>query len=122
MGLFGDLFKTKEETFSNVNWIPLESEEQLNEILQNSVSKKQVIFKHSTRCGISRKVINQFEKQEIPENEIDLYYLDLLCFRDISNAIAVKFNVQHQSPQLIVLEDKKVIAHGSHHDILSIKF
>lgn len=122
MGLFGDLFNKKEDTFSTTNWIPLQTVKQLNEIVTNSTSKKQVIFKHSTRCGISSMVIKQFEKQfDLTEDEIDLYFLDLLKFRDISNAIATKFQVIHQSPQLIVINNKKVVAQASHHDILSVE-
>lgn len=121
MSLFSNLFAAKEDTFSNMNWIPLESMAQLDEILTNSNTKKQAIFKHSTRCGISSMVIKQFENQTDENNNLDLYYLDLLRFRDISNAIAVKFNVQHQSPQLIVIKDESVLAHDSHHGILSLK-
>jgi len=123
MGLLGNLFSKKEDEFSDFNnWIPLDSMLQLNEIVAKSNSKTQAIFKHSTRCGVSSMVIRQFEKQfNLSEDEIDLYYLDLLRFRDISNAIATKFQVAHQSPQLIVIKDKKIVAHDSHHGILSVK-
>jgi len=120
MSLFGDLFKQKEETYSDFNWIALTSVSQLDEILNNSDNKTQAIFKHSTRCGVSSMVIKQFEKQS-DFNHIDFYYLDLLKYRDTSNIIASKFNIIHQSPQLIVLKNKKVIASNSHHEILSVK-
>lgn len=45
------------------------------------------------------------------------YYLDLLQHRDISNLIASQFGIDHQSPQLIVLKDKKVIGSLSHNGI-----
>ena len=121
MGLFGDIFKQKEETTSNFNWIPLTDIPQLDEILANSTKNTQVIFKHSTRCGVSSMVIKQFEKQNEDLKNIDFYYLDLLRFREISNEIAIKFAITHQSPQLIAIKDKKVIAHDSHHGILSLK-
>ena len=122
MGLFGDIFKQKEDTLSNFNWIPLTDISQLEEIINNSTNNTQAIFKHSTRCGISSMVIKQFENSfDLPDDSIDLYYLDLLNYRDISNAVAQKFDIPHQSPQLIVLKNKKVIAHDSHHGILSVK-
>ena len=121
MGLFGELFSKKEDTFSDVNWIPLTETAQLNDILIHSTSKTQAIFKHSTRCGVSGMVIRQFEQKfDLSEDEIDLYFLDLLRFRELSNTIASKFEVVHQSPQLIVIKNKKVIAHDSHHGILSV--
>jgi len=121
MGLFGDLFKTKEDTYSDINWIQLQTIEQLNKIVEDSKHKTQAIFKHSTRCGISNMVIKNFEKQLDESKHIDLYYLDLLKFREVSNAITIKFNIQHQSPQLVVIKNTKVVAHASHNEILSIK-
>ncbi len=121
MSFFKNLFQKKEDTFSNINWIPLVEIGQLKEISTNSSKKTQAIFKHSTRCGVSGMVIKQFEKSyALKEGEMDLYFLDLLKFRAISNAIASKFQVMHQSPQLIVIKDKKVIAHDSHNGILSL--
>ncbi len=121
MGLFNSLFGKQEDEFSDFEWIPLLELNQLNEIVANSINKTQVIFKHSTRCGISRSVIKQFEKQHEELKNIDFYFLDLIAFRNISNTIAQKFGVIHQSPQLIVLKNKKVIAHDSHHGLLAIK-
>ncbi len=119
MNFFSNLFAKQEDEYSDFNWIPLLEENQLNEILTDSKNKTIAIFKHSTRCGISRNAIKQFEKQT-ENNTIDFYFLDLLSFRNISNAIALKFGVEHQSPQLIVLKNKKVVAHASHHAILDI--
>ena len=121
MSLFGNIFKEKETTSSNFNWIALTNEQQLDEILDHSNKKNQVIFKHSTRCGISSMVIKQFENKFNTIENTDFYYLDLLQFRNLSNVIALKFDVPHQSPQLIVIQNKKVIAEASHHSILSVK-
>ena len=46
-----------------------------------------------------------------------MYFLDLLNFREISSKIAQDLNVQHQSPQLIVLKNGEVLHHASHSDI-----
>jgi bacillithiol system protein YtxJ len=51
------------------------------------------------------------------ESEADLYYLDLLSYRPISNLISVKFGVKHESPQMIVIKDGKVLFHESHSGI-----
>jgi len=119
MSLFSNLFAKQEDVYSDFNWIPLLELAQLNEIVKTASKKTVVIFKHSTRCGVSRGVISQFEKQSDYDN-IDFYFLDLLNFRDISNAIAHNFGVPHQSPQLLVLKNKKVVAHASHYSIIDI--
>jgi len=116
MGIFKNVFKTKEPKEEKVlPWIPLNDIQQLNHIEEKSKTKTQVIFKHSTRCGISRMVINQFvDSYSLTEKNIDLYYLDLLSFRDVSNEVGYKFQVVHQSPQLLVIKNGVVVAHNSH--------
>ncbi|MGZ5255530.1 MAG: monothiol bacilliredoxin BrxC family protein, partial [Flavitalea sp.] len=52
----------------------------------------------------------------LPEN-INLYFLDLLRFREISNAIADVFDVYHQSPQLLLIKNGECIYETSHGEI-----
>ena len=122
MSFFKSIFGSKpnEENSSSLNWSELSELSQLDTIIEDSKTKTQVIFKHSTRCGISRAVLKQFEKKEI-EDTIDLYYLDLLSYRDISNELASKFQVIHQSPQLLVIKNEVVVAHDSHYDLLGVE-
>jgi bacillithiol system protein YtxJ len=86
----------------------------LSDIDEKSKGKTQVIFKHSTRCGISRMVMNQFADAFNVDSNLDLYYLDLLSYRDVSNEIGYKFQVMHQSPQLLIIKNGVAVAHASH--------
>ncbi len=119
MGLFSGLFgKAKEEigkSEKKVPWRPLTSIHQLEEIAEKSNSKTQLIFKHSTTCGISRMVLNTFNANyDFNENHFDLYYLDLHSNREVSNETGYKFQVMHQSPQLLVIRNGIVVDHNSH--------
>lgn len=99
-------------------WISLTSEEQLNEVERESASTAVIIFKHSTRCGISRMAYRNFESDwSTDEKEIKLYYLDLLAYRGVSDAVASRFGIPHESPQLLLLKDGKVIYDVSHGEI-----
>ena len=100
-----------------VRWIKLETELQLEEIKSNSNQKLQLIFKHSTRCIISKMALKQFEKEYDFADQMDLYLLDLLQNRDISNQIATNYDIQHQSPQLILIQNSKAIYNASHENI-----
>ncbi|WP_308992296.1 bacillithiol system redox-active protein YtxJ [Mariniflexile litorale] len=123
MGIFNKLFSgsTEEKKIKTLPWIPLTTLEQLQDIETKSNSKTQVIFKHSTRCGISRMVLKQFEADyHLTESHLDLYYLDLLNYREISNEIATKFKVLHESPQLLVVKNGEVEAYESHGGINSL--
>lgn len=98
-----------------IQWQVLENLEDLNAALNQSHQNSIAIFKHSTRCGTSLHAKEKLESEAslIKEN-IDFYYLDLLRFRSLSNEIAEKFNIIHQSPQLIIIKDEKVVFHISH--------
>ena len=120
MSLFNSIFGSsdeKKEKLSNVNWIPLQLMGQLDEIIALSKEKPVLIFKHSTRCSISRFALKQFENEFDLQNQIDAYFLDLLEFRAISNEIASRFGIIHQSPQLLLIKEGKVLYDASHSDI-----
>lgn len=122
MGIFDKLLKTQrdiaKEEIIEVPWHVLSEIKQLDEIEEESKSKPVAIFKHSTRCGISRMVLRNFEKAyNLKDEDLKLYFLDLLAHRDISDEVGHKFQVLHQSPQLIVIKNGNAVAHESHHSI-----
>ena len=99
-----------------MKWIPLETQQQLEDIRTNN--QFSLIFKHSTRCSISMMAKKRFELDwsALPE-DLNLYFLDLLRFREISNSIAEIFEVYHQSPQLLLIKDGQCIYETSHGEI-----
>ncbi|MNK41710.1 hypothetical protein D3C87_603810 [compost metagenome] len=115
--LFGDS-TSKDTSSSNIVWNELTQLKQLDEIVEESVETPVVIFKHSTRCSISRMALKTFEREyAIEEGKAKPYFLDLLEHRDISNEIASRFDIQHQSPQLILIKKGKAVYNSSHSDI-----
>ncbi|SHJ65494.1 bacillithiol system redox-active protein YtxJ [Flavobacterium haoranii] len=118
MSFFDKIFgRENNEVNSNVNWIPLTAISQLDEIVENSKNKTIVIFKHSTRCSISRFALKQFENEYSLEDKVDLYFLDLLNYREVSNEITNRFQVVHQSPQLLIIKNGVAVYDASHSDI-----
>lgn len=100
----------------NTRWIPITQLEQLDEIGSNPGLS--LIFKHSTQCPVSSMVKKTFEMEwdAIP-HFVSLYYLDLIRYRNISQEIADKFKVKHESPQVILFASGKILFHTSHSDI-----
>jgi bacillithiol system protein YtxJ len=119
MSLFKNIFGSSEEEnqSSKIGWRQLTDLGQLNEIVDLSNEKAVLIFKHSTRCSISRYALKQFENEFDLEEKITPYFLDLLNHRDVSNEIANRFEVEHQSPQLLLIKNGKAIFATSHSDI-----
>lgn len=102
----------------NATWKNLSSIDQLEEIEEESHETLTVIFKHSTRCGISLHAKHNLESAwDFKEEELNFYYLDLLNHRDVSNEIAHRYRVVHQSPQIIVLKNGQAIFDTSHNAI-----
>jgi bacillithiol system protein YtxJ len=121
MGIFNSLFKSEEKD-SNWPGEQLQSADQLEVIATASFATPQLIFKHSTRCSISRFVLSDFMNHfTYSSEEFGAHYLDLLNHRDVSNAIAERFHVVHQSPQLIIIKDGKAVADASHEGINALQ-
>ena len=99
-----------------MNWIPLESAEQVKEIKQQQGYS--IIFKHSIRCAISLMAKRKLEmdKDNVP-SDLHFYFLDLIRNREISNLVAEDFQVHHESPQLLVIKDGECVLDQSHSGI-----
>jgi bacillithiol system protein YtxJ len=102
-----------------MNWNTLEHPDQLNQIIEESAHANILIFKHSTRCTISRATLDRLERNwkdtEVPN--VKTYFLDLLAYRNISNAVAEQFHVEHQSPQVLIIRNGKSVYDNSHYGI-----
>mgnify|MGYP003439451705 FL=1 len=123
MSFFKNIFgenTSKESQNENVEakFFTLNAMEQFDEIDEISHTKPVVLFKHSTRCIISRTVLKQFDTEfQFTEDKIAWYLLDLLNYRDLSNEIANRYNVVHQSPQIVVIRNGKAVFNESHDSI-----
>jgi bacillithiol system protein YtxJ len=94
------------------NFIELNSIEKLEELFEKSNETPVVLFKHSITCPISTGV---YSEVSAVETEVNLVIVQRA--RDISNAIAGKTGIRHESPQAIVLKNGKAVYHASHYDI-----
>lgn len=118
MSLLGSLFGgNNSEPSSKINWITLTDLKDLEAMIQESFEHPVIVFKHSTRCSISRMALRQFETDWNLDGKITPYFLDLLEYRPISNAIAERLGVVHQSPQVIVIKEGQAVYDASHEGI-----
>jgi bacillithiol system protein YtxJ len=102
-----------------MNWLNLESVEQLQSIKASSKTNPVLIFKHSTQCSISRTALDRLERNwNGGEMEaVKPFLLDLLKHRDLSNQIASLFSVEHESPQVLLIENGEAVYDRSHFSI-----
>ncbi len=117
MGILDRLRGSQAEELHN-NWKSLNDINQLDQIEKESFEKPVAIFKHSISCGLSAMARYQLERDwDFEGEDFSFYYLDLINYRAVSNEIAERYGVVHQSPQIIILKDGKTIYNTSHHKI-----
>ena len=101
-----------------MEWHPISSTQQIEEIKQLSFRQPVAIFKHSTSCSISYMAKMRLEERVTGLNrEVKFFFIDLLKYRALSNLIAETFQVYHESPQIIIIRDGLTIYDASHFDI-----
>ena len=99
-------------------WQELNDIAQLEQLTEESRDLAVGIFKHSTRCSISATALNRLERKwPQTQSNVKMYYLDLLAHRDISNTVAEKYGIRHESPQFILLKNGEAVYHESHYGI-----
>lgn len=102
-----------------MEWNTLSAADHLQHLREESKEKPVLIFKHSTRCNISRAALDRLERNWKSEEmtHVKPYYLDLISNRDVSNLVADQFGVEHESPQVLIIENGKAVYDSSHFNI-----
>ncbi|WP_421874592.1 bacillithiol system redox-active protein YtxJ [Marinoscillum sp.] len=102
-----------------MNWKQLTDLSQLEEITEISKKRPVLIFKHSTRCSISAASLNRLERKWNPDkaHNLEAYFLDLIANRALSNAVAEQFGIDHQSPQVLLIQNGTCVYDNSHFGI-----
>jgi bacillithiol system protein YtxJ len=102
-----------------MQWTDLTDKAQLDAIDKASTEAPVLIFKHSTRCSISSAALARLERAWTAADDGAhlAYHLDLIRYRDLSNAIAQRYTVEHASPQVLVIRNGKCTYTESHFGI-----
>ena len=102
-----------------MNWTQLNSIDQLEQISDQSFEIPVVIFKHSTSCGLSSMVLRKLEESITDGHKQDyqFYFVDLHSYREVSNAVAEKWAVEHESPQMLLIKSNELVLSESHFSI-----
>ena len=115
MGFLNKLFgKGTEET----DWVQLESEDAVEEVFAASGGRIQLILKHSQSCAVSffaKQNLDSVPLEEWPE--MDRSMVEVVRFRPVSQYLAQKTDVRHESPQVLVIANGEVIFHSSHSEV-----
>ena len=93
---------------------PINDTNSLEQLLARSHNEPVILFKHSTTCPISASAYKQMSRVEA-----DVSLVVVQRARDVSNEIATRTGIRHESPQAIVLRNGEAVWTASHFDITS---
>ena len=99
--------------------VDLVQDQDLEQLFERSKTDPVVIFKHSTQCSISIEVYQEFADFTKNAHGLSCGIVLVIENRRLSNAIAERFGVRHQSPQAILIKDGQAVWHASHWSINS---
>lgn len=90
----------------------IETLEQFEEVLKKE--SKFFLLKHSLTCPISQAAFQEYQNFADGQTEFPAYYLAVQDSRPLSNTIAEKFAIKHESPQAILFANQAAIWNASH--------
>jgi len=99
--------------------IDLRQDRDLEQLLERSKDDPVVIFKHSTQCPISTLAYEEFTDFAEGARGVFCGVVLVIENRSLSNAIAQRFSVRHESPQAIMVKDGRPVWHASHWSVTS---
>src|SRR6266404_4851380 len=99
--------------------VDLQQEQDLEQLLERSTTEPILIFKHSTQCSISAQAYEEFTDFAEAVRSLSCGVVLVIENRELSNEIAGRFGVRHQSPQALLIKDRQVVWNASHWSITS---
>ena len=111
------LRETRESSNLKIMVVQLRKERDLEQLLERSKTNPVLIFKHSTQCPISSHAYDEFTEFAEAAEDLTCGLVLVIEDRNVSDTIAERLNVRHESPQAIVVKDGRAAWHASHWSI-----
>src|SRR5580692_352358 len=92
------------------NVAELHSVADLEQALKESGQRVVLLFKHSLTCPISSRAYREFESyMEDPDPNVAYKLITIQTSRPVSDEVAEKLQIEHESPQAILVKDGRGI-------------
>jgi bacillithiol system protein YtxJ len=110
---------------------PLEHLDELHRLIEESQSRPVLLFKHSYTCGTSMEALDELvthlndrgpersaphDDRSAPHESREPQYamVTVQTHRAVSNAVAQRLGVRHETPQALLIRDGRVVWSASH--------
>ena len=97
---------------SSKGFVEIEDVESLERFISEAGESPAIVFKHSNTCGISARVYREMSQMDRPVGIIIVQQA-----REVSDEIARRFGVQHETPQALLVRGDKVLWSASHYGV-----
>ena len=94
--------------------IELHEMQDLEQFLERSQTEPVFLFKHSTQCGRSAGVIEEYEAFQLKNPQVPCGLILVIEDREVSDELEERFGIRHESPQAILISRGKPVWHASH--------
>jgi bacillithiol system protein YtxJ len=95
--------------------IPLNDVQSLDAAIAESSERPVLLFKHSRYCGVSCEALDELQSHiEGASGGVAYKMITVQTHRPLSDAVAQRLGLRHETPQAILLRDGKVIWNASH--------
>lgn len=102
------------------SFIPVTTEAELEEAIASSKERPVLFFKHSQTCGLSAQAFDELDAWLAEAtDEPHVYIVTVQTHRHLSNALVSRFNVRHETPQVLLVRDGVCTWHGAHFRVTS---
>ena len=95
--------------------------DELDRLIAESEKHPLLLFKHSRSCGISAEALdeliehlNSVRTATVPNDPPRYAVVTVQTHRDVSNAVAARLGVRHETPQAIIVRGGKAVWSASH--------
>jgi bacillithiol system protein YtxJ len=100
--------------YAEIMFLELQRDQDLEQLLERSKSDPVLIFKHSTQCSISSEACEEFTRFANSAGDLACAVVLVIENRELSNTIASRLAIRHESPQVIVVKDGRSVWNASH--------
>jgi len=84
----------------------------LDRFISESGERPAIIFKHSNMCGVSARVYREVSQVARPVGIVVVQQA-----RDVSDEIARRFGIQHETPQALIVRGDELLWSASHYAV-----
>jgi bacillithiol system protein YtxJ len=91
----------------------IRTREELNRLFDESKAASVILFKHSLTCPISHAAYE--EMSNLTREKVNLIIVQ--DARNLSDEIADRTGIRHESPQTLIVKNGEIVWHASHYDI-----